>query len=299
MYHKKIERRSLSVSAIVNGLSGLAGLIVYIMTDLNALLLDGVFSLIAFISSIAAVYISKNSHRKTATFPQGLYFLEPLYAIMKSLATLLLLAFAVIETSATAFAYFVNGIGHKLTTGPALPYTITTFIVCMGLYFYNLHMSSKINHLSTIILAEAKGNLIDGLISAAIGLAVILLYLVPENSWLGFLHYTGDFFLTLALALISFKEPWNILLTSFKELANGTTHVPEIHESIYRVLDNYLDEEADNVEIHIFKQGMKIRVKINLHNVDHDLVKKLLENKPDMLYLLKQHHESISIEYAF
>lgn len=87
MNHKKIERKSLIVSSIVNGLSGTAGLAVYIMTGLNALLLDGVFSLIAFVSSMVAFYISKNSHRKTTTFPQGLYFLEPLYAIMKSLAT--------------------------------------------------------------------------------------------------------------------------------------------------------------------------------------------------------------------
>ncbi len=55
-------------------------------------------------------------------------------------------------------------------------------------------MSTKVNHLSTIILAEAKGNLVDGLISGAIGIAILLLYLVPINSWFGFLHYTGDFF---------------------------------------------------------------------------------------------------------
>lgn len=64
MNHKAIERKSLTISSIVNGLSGLAGVAVYIMTDLNALLLDGVFSLIAFVSSLVAVYISKNSHKK-------------------------------------------------------------------------------------------------------------------------------------------------------------------------------------------------------------------------------------------
>ncbi len=59
MDHKIIERKSLTVSSVMNGLSGLAGIAVYIMTDLNALLLDGAFSLIAFISSLVAVYISK------------------------------------------------------------------------------------------------------------------------------------------------------------------------------------------------------------------------------------------------
>lgn len=238
MNHKKIERKSLIVSSIVNGLSGTAGLAVYIMTGLNALLLDGVFSLIAFVSSMVAFYISKNSHRKTTTFPQGLYFLEPLYAIMKSLATLLLLLFAVLETSATAFAYFVNGIGHTMTTGPVVPYTITMFLVCMGLYFYNRHMSARL------------------------------------------------------------KEPWDGLVVSFKELANGTIQAPEIHDSIYQILETYLDDHTGNIEIHIFKQGMNIRVKINLHNVQHEIVRKLLEDKQQMLYLLKKKHEYISVEYA-
>lgn len=298
MNHKAIERKSLTISSIVNGLSGLAGVAVYIMTDLNALLLDGVFSLIAFVSSLVAVYISKNSHKKTETFPQGLYFLEPLYAIMKSLATLLLLIFAVLETSATAFAYFIHGNGQQMTIGPAVPYTITMFLIYIGLYLYNRYMSAKVNHLSTIILAEAKGNLIDGLISGAIGIAVLLLYLIPINSWLGFLHYTGDFFLTLILALISFREPWSVLVASFKELANGTVHFPEIHDSIYQILEPHLNEEANDVEIHIFKQGMNIHVKINLHNVQHEIVQKLLENKPQMLYLLRKQHEYISVEYA-
>lgn len=298
MNHKKIERRSLSVSAMVNGISGTAGIIVYIITGLNALLLDGVFSLIAFISSLVAFYISKNSHRTTKTFPQGMYFLEPLYAIMKSLATLLLLIFAVLETSATAFAYFFHSIGHPMTTGPALPYTIIMFLVYITLYFYNRYMSSKVNHMSTIILAEAKGNLIDGLISGAIGLAVLLLFFIERDGPLGFIHYTGDFFLTTILACFSFKEPWQGLISSFKELANGTVQAPEIQASVSHILSKYLEKDADDVDIHIFKQGMNIRVKIHLHNVQQTAIPKLIEDKEQMLYLLRKKHESISIEYT-
>ena len=56
------------MSSIVNGLSGTAGLAVYIMTGLNALLLDGVFSLIAFVSSMVAFYISKIAIGKQLLF---------------------------------------------------------------------------------------------------------------------------------------------------------------------------------------------------------------------------------------
>ena len=85
MNKKIIERQSLLVSVFVNFIIGIAGLLVYIVTNLNALLLDGVFSLIAFVSSLAALFISKNSHRTTESFPNGMYFLEPLYGILKSI----------------------------------------------------------------------------------------------------------------------------------------------------------------------------------------------------------------------
>lgn len=299
MNTKQIERRSLTVSALVNGLTGLIGLAVYIMTDLNALFLDSVFSIIAFLSILVAFFISKNSHRKTPTFPQGLYFLEPLYAIMKSLATLLLLVFAVLETAATAFAYFVNGIGHPMVTGPVMPYTLSMFVVCLSLHLYNVHMNKKINNLSTIIEAEAKGNLVDALISAAIGVAMLLLYLIPIESSLGFLHYTGDFFLTTSLALISFGEPWAVLVKSFKELANGIVHLPELHDTIYQLLEQHLEDEAQDVEIRIFKQGMRIRVKIYLHQVDQDTMSTLLAQKSQLIHHLRRTHEHLSLEYAF
>ena len=57
MNRKYIERQSLLVSVFINFIIGMAGLLVYIVTNLNALLLDGVFSLIAFVSSLAALYM--------------------------------------------------------------------------------------------------------------------------------------------------------------------------------------------------------------------------------------------------
>lgn len=70
-----IERQSLLVSIFVNFIIGMAGLLVYIVTNLNVLP-DGVFSSLPL--SLAA-YISKNSHRTTESFPNGMYFLEPLW----------------------------------------------------------------------------------------------------------------------------------------------------------------------------------------------------------------------------
>lgn len=94
MNFKTIENKALLVSSSINFINALAGVVVYIITGLNALLLDSVFSIIGFIASVAAIYISKNSHKKTEHFPNGMYFLEPLFGVLKSIATLMLLLVA-------------------------------------------------------------------------------------------------------------------------------------------------------------------------------------------------------------
>ncbi len=175
-----------------------------------------------------------------------------------------------------------------MTTGPVLPYTITMFFCLYGALpiqppyecqsqssvYYHISRSKRQPCRRTHFRCNWNCN------SSALSCSYQLLVRLPALYW--------RLLLTLALAIISFKEPWNLLVASFKELANGTIHFPEIHDSIYQLLEPYLKEDSNDVEIHIFKQGMKIRVKINLHNVHHEIIQKLLEDKPQMLYLLEK-----------
>lgn len=300
MNQRKIEKQSLLVSATVNALTGLAGLAVYIITDLNALLLDSVFSLIAFLSSLIGYFISKYSHRQTSSFPQGLFFLEPLYALIKSIAIFVLLFITLMETSATAYAYFVNNYGHPIEAGPVLPYTIITGAMCFLLAFYNSKKNKQINNMSTIITSETKGNFVDGAISLGIGAAVLILYFVDVNGTFGFLHYTGDFFITLLLVIISIKEPFLVLISSFKELTNATTSDQEIKQSILSILQPTLNHHDDDLDIMIFKQGMQITVKIYILTIDDsDFVERLAQSKANLLNQLRQKYEHITVEYAF
>jgi predicted Co/Zn/Cd cation transporter (cation efflux family) len=68
MNQKQIEKRALMVSACVNLLMAAAGIGVFLITDIHALMLDGVFSLIGFVSAIAATVISIVSHKKNHSF---------------------------------------------------------------------------------------------------------------------------------------------------------------------------------------------------------------------------------------
>lgn len=300
MNQKTIERQSLFVSTICNFIIGICGLLVYIITDLNSLLLDGVFSFIGFVSSVAALYISKNSHRRTVNFPNGMYFLEPLYGVLKSIATLMLLVITLLETSATAYAYFVNGEGQPMVTGPVLPYTICMVILCFGLGFYNRRQNQKIGGMSTMIEAESRGNFIDGLISAGVGIAIVALSLVDINSPLGFLYYTGDFFVTLILVIFSIKEPLTILAYSFREFARSTVQNDAIKERVLSVFHQVVPNYEDKVDILIFKQGTHIKVKVHILSIDNlETIDLMAQSKASLLNELRKEFEHLQLEFTF
>ncbi|MGT2832785.1 cation transporter [Streptococcus halotolerans] len=300
MTQKQVERQSLIVSTIGNFIIGLSGLIIYIVTDLNALLLDGVFSLIAFISTLAAVFISSNSHRKTTTFPNGMYFLEPLYGILKSIATFMLLIITLLETSAAAYAYFIHGKGDVVETNLVLPYTITMVILCFGLGFYNRQKNHQINNLSTIIAAESKGNFIDGLISAGVGIAILLLTVIPIESKLGFLHYTADFFITLILVIFSYKEPLAVLTDSFKEFTQSPIRNKQIVPLIHDIFQTHFNKQYHGLDISIYKQGTHINIRVHIIDpTDLNLISHSVNLKPLILEDLQHSFEFVTIEFAF
>lgn len=300
MTQKAIERQSLLVSTVMNAIIALSGLVIYIITNLNFLLLDSVFSVIAFLSCLAALYISKHSHRQTSRFPLGLTFLEPLYGLLKSIATLMLLIITLLETGAEAYAYFFHGEGYPMETGPVLPYTLTMVVLCLGLAFYNKRQNQKIGGLSTMIEAESRSNLVDGLISAGIAGAMLFLYLVNIDGRLGFLHYTGDFFITAILVAVSIKEPWTTLTSSFGELVRSTTRDEAIKQQVLAVFDRKLPSHKEELDILIFKQGMHLLVKARISSAESpEFIEHLAEQKAELLTELRQEFDFIQLEFSF
>ena len=97
MKQKQVERRSLLVGIGANAVMGAAGMIVFMITGMEAVFLDGAFTLIALASGVVAVFISSHSIRTTDNYPNGFFALEPMYAICKALMTISLLAFSLLN----------------------------------------------------------------------------------------------------------------------------------------------------------------------------------------------------------
>lgn len=288
MTQKKIEQNALIVSTIVTFIFTGLGLWVFLKTNIHALFLDFFFSFIAMVSSGAAVIISKASKRRTKHYPNGLYFLEPLYAIFKSLLTLSLLISATIIAGETAFIYFFDGVGSPMYIVPVLPYTMIATVLCFGLGIYNHSQNKKINGISTMLKAEVKTNFIDGFQSLGIGLGVLALHVIPIDSTLGFFHYTGDFFITVIVAMISMKEPIKVLYSAFMELSGGTTNDKNLEQKVNAIVCKHFSK----VRCNVYKIGMKLCIHVFS---EADMETKLLPAKQSALTELAEQFDDIEI----
>lgn len=295
MIQKEIEHRALIFTTIMNGLITIAGLWVFLTTGIQALFLDFFFSFIALISTLSAAKISKISQKKTKNFPNGLHFLEPLYSVFKTTLVVSLLVFSVFKTAGVTYVYFTTGEGEELNLTPVLPYTIIMFVLCTSVAIFNWTQNKKINRVSTMLQTEAKMNFIDGLQSLVIGIATLLLLLADINGPFGFLYYTGDFFVTAILVLITIKQPISEIINAFHEIVGATTKDKTINNFIRPIIKEKLGDQKYNC--HIYKVGMFIRAEVILDYDIHE-TKWLNVQKKEIIKAVKARYENFNLYYV-
>ena len=252
MHQKHIEQQALKVGIIVNVVMVFAGFFVFFLTGLKAMFLDASFTVISVISGGVAAYLSKKTVRVSERFPNGMFALEPIYAICKSMFTICLLLFSFIDVLRVAIDYFAYGEGERLSFGRVIIYQIAAVAVCLVLVAYYRARNRSIGDASLMLKAEANGTWIDGIISLGIGVVAVLLYFLPDGTPFDFLHYTGDFFITTII----------VLRDAFVELVGGTHDDEEISAFVTREVETHMPAGIEMEKVHVFKTGMNFDVDI-------------------------------------
>lgn len=295
MTQKQREDRTVRFIIFGNFIATLAGIWVFLATDIQALFLDAFYSAVALLSSIVAFIMARASKLRTKHYPDGLHFLEPLYATLKSLLMLTLLVYSVYSVTATAWAYWTQGIGEPLTIGPVIPYAIAMTVQCFFFAFYIHRQNKKINFTSTILTAESKTCYVDGLQSFGIGAATFALYFIDINGKLGFLHYIGDFLITIVLVLFSIKEPVAVLVNSFRELTGGTSSDKELVTSVHKSIQKHCPELLLK-QTKVIKRGMYITAYLYLTaTVEYERANEIRKN---LMNDLSQKYENLEIIFC-
>lgn len=296
MNQKAIEKRSLIVSAVVNFIMAAAGITVFAITKMQAMFLDGFFSLIAAVSTIMAIVFSKISKKRNAAYPTGMYFLEPFYGVIKALLMFVLLISSTMESSLSAYNYFTTGVGDTINFIIILPYSLVMVALSLGLHFFNKQQNKKINNTSIMLTAESKSNLIDAIISIGVCTLIFILFFIDIDGKLGFFHYTGDFFITILLVIVSIKEPVVLFAMSTRELSGATVKDKTIKKMVRKIISEHLKVEDLDNKFEVYKVGMHIRIVILLQDdFDAEVLSRL---KTDALKEVKENFESVTIEYV-
>ena len=284
---KLLERKALIVGIVINVLQVLAGMAVFFMTGLKAMFLDFSFTAISVLSGMVAVYLSSRTVRTTERFPNGMFALEPIYAICKAIFTMSLLVYSLIDVCRVAYDYFVFGSGERIETGPVVIYEILTVIVCIG-------------DSSTMLTAECKSTLVDGSMSFGIGVVAIFLMLLPAGGPLDFLHYTGDFFITVALVALTIKEPFSVLKEAFVELVGGVHDDDETNAYVEAEAQRHLPANTDYEQTLIFKTGMNYTVDVYLSGIGETIdVADLIECKRSLEKELSKRLHIVDVDFVF
>ncbi|RSX53498.1 cobalt transporter [Bifidobacterium goeldii] len=300
MPQKRIERKALIVGIVVNVLQVAAGMAVFFMTGLKAMFLDFSFTAISVLSGLVAVYLSSRTVRTTERFPNGLFALEPIYAICKAIFTLSLLLFSLVDVSRVAYDYFVFGQGERIETGPVVIYEIVIVLVCFGLYVYYRRENHAIRNSSTMLTAECKSTLVDGAMSFGIGVVAVILMFLPTGGSLDFLHFTGDFFITVALVAFTIKEPFSVLKDAFIELVGGVHDDDETNAFVEVAAQRHLPVNTEYEQTLIFKTGMNYTVDVYLSGTGETIdVADLVECKRSLEKALKKRLHIVDVDFVF
>lgn len=300
MQHKQIERKALGVGIIINILMVVAGAIVFFMTGLKAMFLDTTFTVISVVSGLVATYLSSRTVRTTERFPNGMFALEPIYAICKAIFTLSLLVFSFLDVAQVAWDYFVLGVGERTSFGPVVIYQILTVATCFGLLVYYRRQNARIGDSSMMLRAEAQSTLVDGMISFGIGLAAVVLVLLPAGGPLDFLHYTGDFFITTVIVILAVKEPVEVLRDAFVELVGGVHDDDETNTFVEQAAQRHLPANTEYEKTMIFKTGMNYTVDVYLASTGESIdVADLVECKRSLERELKHRLHIVDVDLVF
>ena len=258
--NKTIEQQALTAGIAINLTMALAGWLAYYLSRSQALLLDGNFSFLMVVSLFVAMRISAIKEKRTALFPYGQFVYEALYSLLKGIMISGVLLVTFIQNTLAVLHYLGGGATHTLNTPVILVYSIAMVLLCFGSAIYYRLQNQKMQGVSTILRAEYSGAIVDGFMSAGIGVALVGIRYIDLQSSFGFLHYIGDSLLVLLLCVLLGKGPIVLIRDSFIELAGGTLQDGQGRVRIEAVLNQHLHQPGLLTGSYISKTGSQYLV---------------------------------------
>ena len=250
-----IERRSLSVGKWASLLMGISGIAAAHASYSDALMVDGLYSGVNFVSAIIATRVSASILQPAdRRYPFGYDAYEALYVKYRSLVLLGILAFAVFGAVSKIITYATGGNVPELVFGPILIYMVLMILICFGLAAWHRRNWKLAGSRSELLSTESKAAVVDGVISAGAGGGLLASSLLRGTA-LEFIVPISDSIIVLIMSVFIIGQPVRMFLGSLREVAGGSADSETCKSMRLRIDDLLQDRPFTLLDVAVTKMG--------------------------------------------
>ena len=229
----RLERRALTVSVVGTLTMAALGIGFSLFTQSNAILLDGIFSLIGFAAGLVALRVSRLVHQPDDTHYQfGYGGFEPLFNLLKGVVIGFIGVFAFTD----AINSILSG-GRPIQAGMALIYAVLVGIACFTVAFYLRAMAKKTQ--SPLVELDAKNWIIDGLLTVAVLIAFVATILIEKSEY-AWLPVYADPTIVAILVILTVPVPYLTIRDNIKQLLLAAPD-PQLQTKVNQLLEHELE----------------------------------------------------------
>ena len=206
-----VEQRALRFSTFGYLFMGILGVGFFLITRSEAILLDGVYSLISFGASIIAGRVALVVRRpSTENFHFGYAHFEPLLNTLRG--------FLIVGLSAFAFGSAVEALlhgGRPISAGLAVIYGVSAAVLCLLMAWNQKRLAKQVG--SPLLDVDSRTWFVDGMISTGAATAFVTAFVFEKLEWHDLVPYV-DPSLVVILVLVIAKVPLEALWENLREV---------------------------------------------------------------------------------
>ena len=226
--NSRTEKRGLLISVLGGLFMAALGLGFALLTDSDAVLLDGVFSLIGTAVALVSMRVANMVRRPDdAQFQFGYAVYEPMLNLGKGL----LIAIVTIFASVAAVQSILDG-GRQVRGGMAVAYAVIAAVGCFVFALVQRRMARKTG--SPLLEVDSRNWFVDGLLSVGVALAFLVTVFLAGTGLEWLMPYT-DPGVVILLSLASAPIPIGIVRANWKQILGHAPEPDTQHEAQRRV----------------------------------------------------------------
>ncbi len=255
--HAQSEQKALRFS-----LYGIVGFVVLalgfaVLTNSDAILFDGIYSLIAFCVTLLTIRVAKLAERPDdERFHFGYTAIEPTLNLFKALLILVACVYAATE----AVKRLIAG-GNPAEYGLAVFYGLASTAGCFGVAWLMSRASRQSR--SDLVAVESKTWLMDGLLSCAVFVGFLGAWWLERSPWPQYAMLV-DPILLITIVTLALPVPLGILRDSLREIVWMAPSEPLVDEIEQRLLDTLKGVDYNHVELRVTKRGRNTYVLVHV-----------------------------------